>query len=126
VIHKDREGKKMKATYLINTLMILFLSIQSTMLSAAPTPRASTLSTNLMVVTAQPMTVRAGDRRRLLVHHRQWRVIGPQMKLKSCRCSSKYLCALAANKIDRRVVLDGYRFRYIAGSIGDKKGEWAR
>jgi len=116
----------MKATYLINTLIFLFLSIQSTMSPAAPTPRASTLSANLMVVATTTnnavMATETDEIDHWLITDEESHWSADEIEVLQDVLQNTF-GALAGNNIDGRALLDGYRFRHEAGSyIGDKDG----
>jgi hypothetical protein len=126
VTHKGWEGKKMKATHLIKTLIILFLSIQSAILSAAPSSQASTLTAKLMVVATTTdnavMAIETDEIDHWLITDEESHWSAYEIEVLQDVLQNTF-GAVAAYKIDGRALLDGYRFRHEAGSyIGDKDG----
>ena len=116
----------MKTIHLIKTLIILFISIQSAIASAAPLPQASPLSTNLVVAeTTSNKVVMVTETDEI----DYWLIIDKESHWSADEIEflqdilENTFGALAANNIDGRELLDGYRFRHEAGSyVGDKEG----
>ena len=116
----------MKTTHLIKTLIILFISIQSAIASAAPSPQASTRSTNLVVVGATSNSaVKVAETDKIdyyLITDEESHWSADEIEFLQDVLENTF-GTLAAHNIDGRELLDGYRFRHEAGSyVGDKDG----
>jgi hypothetical protein len=116
----------MKVTHLSKVLIILFLSIQYTISSAAPSPRPQTPSTEPVAIVSTTNNAAIFAKTDEIV---SWLIIDEESRWSAeevevvQRVLQYTLGALAANSIDGMPLLGGYRFRHEAGSyVGDVEG----